>query len=362
MKLLRLASLIGACALTVALMGCQPPSAAIAEPAVTPIVAPTAQPFPLPDLKGQPAQQVAATFFTWYAQAVREGMQRGERLTLDAVAETGYLEPALVERLRTDLAAMQGGFGGADPVLCAQDVPSEVRVTVVTADADQATLALTSDLIGHGLMIEMAQRDGLWRIANIGCGGTQASAAAPLPTTAPASPSAAQQEALRPGWQVFVSPNFGYSLGYPTEWVLQEHLADPNQPPIGPEQVKAISLIMPQAWAEAMAKRQGPPDPNAPVIAPFTLEVVRGDKETLGQVYVAPTQSETLELSGVAVRRDVEQITDTLSLVRYIVQHPGDPQLWLVFTDPISGFPERLEGNEETLATLTEIVASLRFN
>ncbi|MBN1401556.1 MAG: hypothetical protein JXA74_12005, partial [Anaerolineae bacterium] len=104
------------------------------------------------------------------------------------------------------------------------------------------------------------------------------------------------------------------------------------------------------------------PDPNAPVIAPFTLEVVRGDAEALRQVYAPPTESQPIALGGHAATRDVEQITDEISQIRYVVQHPNAPDLWLVFTDSISGFPDRLPDNEATVAVFEEILQTLRFN
>jgi hypothetical protein len=207
--------------------------------------------------------------------------------------------------------------------------------------------------------VVVQQMEGVWQIVDIRCGlGDVAAPAA----GAPGQSEAPDAEPAREGWMVYANGEYAFDLSYPADWTHQELVADPNQPPIGPEQVKAMTLLMPQAWAEAMASRQGPPDPNAPVIAPFTLEVVQGDEAALRQVYPEPTTREAMEIAGYAATREVEMINDTLSLVRYLVRHPGQPDIWLVVTDPISGFPDRVPGNEANLATFAEILATLRID
>jgi hypothetical protein len=121
-------------------------------------------------------------------------------------------------------------------------------------------------------------------------------------------------------------------------------------------------LLMPQAWADALAARTGPPDPDAPVIAPFTVEVVRGDEAALRGVYPQPEQGAAIGLGGGPATREVEMLSDALYQVRYVLQHPADPELWLVLTDSITGFPDRAAGNEAALAAFAAILESLQLH
>jgi hypothetical protein len=69
--------------------------------------------------------------------------------------------------------------GGYDPVLCAQDVPSGVKVSNVSVDGSKATVTLKESFGGSDKMIEVAmKKDGFsgWKINNIICQEGQAEA------------------------------------------------------------------------------------------------------------------------------------------------------------------------------------------
>lgn len=393
---LAMAALAGAL-LAPGLAGCRPLDAGSPEAVMAPAAGGTATaaapgllqpatvaPAPtlaLPDRTGLTAEQVAESFYAWYISAVEASFQGGP-LVYDAASLSagGYLVPELVSRILAERDAMSGAPGGADPLLCAQDVPNTVRAAVQTEVSNRAEVFMTSDLVGHRWMVSMDRLDGAWRIVDISCGRGDAVADAPLPLDTPdprytpqatgpdTAPSGGKGNTApadlglvpaREGWSLYHNDQYAFHFSYPADWAIQEHTSQPDQPPLGPDALEMIVLIMPQAWADAMA-RQGPPDPNAPVIAPYTLEILRGGAEVLSN-YPPATIVEDAALGGELATRRVEMITDALSQTRVVVQHPEDPALWLVFTDSISGFPDRLAGNEAVAAAYAEILDTVRL-
>ncbi|MHB1318120.1 MAG: hypothetical protein ACYCYF_05825, partial [Anaerolineae bacterium] len=300
----------------------------------------------------------------------------------DALATTGYLSPALVSSLVAAREAMSGSLGGADPIACAQDLPLTVEASLTVAGETVAEVDMISDLIGHRWTLDLERVDGAWRIAGIDCqAGERTVVDAPLPLDTPdpnytpavtgpdTAPSGGRGNEppevkglvpAREGWTLYHSLEYGYHLSYPADWTHQEYAARPGEPPLGPPELVLSVLIMPQAWADAMAALQGAPDPNAPVIAPYQLEVLRADEARLRALY-PPATEEPWGLGGMPATRRVEAITDTLSQVRIVARSPQHPDFWLVFTDSISGFPDRLAGNEVIAATWAEIMDTVRL-
>ncbi|MBN1890944.1 MAG: DUF3828 domain-containing protein [Thermoflexales bacterium] len=163
-----------------------------------------------------------------------------------------------------------------------------------------------------------------------------------------------------PGWQSYANDEYGFQLHYPDGWTYKEARSEPDQPPIGPANVKLIVMFMPQAWADEMNKG-GPPDPNAPGIAPFALEVSVGTLQDYQQAYTPAARSENVAVNGKTLVREQDVISDELSMFRYRFESSSHPDLRLTFLDPISGFPDRRQGNEHTLELFEGMLASLTF-
>ncbi|MFO7696499.1 MAG: hypothetical protein R6X16_05015 [Anaerolineae bacterium] len=362
----------GAVALALSLAACRPvgvPLAPSDPTAPAPFVEPTLAVPALPARAGVAPDRVAHAFYIWYVAATEASFGSGVSVYDDASLEEGYLAPALLQDIRARREAMSAAPGGADMLLCAQDVPQTVEALLESVDGDAAVVLMTSDLIGHRWRLEMERYAGEWRIAAIDCRPEERVAVAtptplvplggkPFPTGESPAPTL---EVDSDGWLVYDSAAYGFRFSYPADWTHQEHVSEPDQLPIGPEELELLVMIMPQAWADAMAARSGPPDPEAPAIAPFTLEVFRGDEETLRLNYPQPEQAAAIGLGGGPATREVEVFGEGLSLVRYVVQHPSDPELWLVITDSITGFSDRVADNEGTLATFAEILETLQL-
>jgi hypothetical protein len=152
---------------------------------------------------------------------------------------------------------------------------------------------------------------------------------------------------------------YGYQVALPPDWTWKEL---PTQGPGTPEDWPVIRIIhlYPQAW-DAQINRGGPPDPTAkPVVAPVQIEVVVGPPEQFRRVYPEPTYSETIEREGLPVIVETDVFGER-SLTRYVFTCPDAPELYVTLTDQLTGYPERVIGNEAIADLVPEIVQSFQF-
>jgi hypothetical protein len=161
--------------------------------------------------------------------------------------------------------------------------------------------------------------------------------------------------------QLYQNEEHGFQITYPEGWAYRENRSEPDKPPLGPENLVLNVMFMPQEWADAMDNRSGPPGPNTPVIAPFSLEVTVGSLEAFRNTYIEASESERLMINGVPATYEIERFNETLYMVRYAIEHPGRPDVRLMLRDPISGFPDRLPGNEATVQQFAAMIETLEF-
>lgn len=371
MKTIRTLSIAFAVLALASLSGCAPRSEA--EPRETPRPLPTIE---LPPTQASPLE-VVEQFYAWYLAATR-GPAPAAAMNEGMVQESGYLTPEGVRRIEETIASFQGG--GYDPVLCAQDVPESVSVQGFQPGAAQAEVWLGSSFAGHRLKVILLHGEEGWRIDEIVCLFGQEEApviAAPAPATpaptapavasgptampevAPSGPADAATDATIPaGWKVYTNGDYGFRIAYPADWTYTEAVNAPDQPPMGPPNLKASVMFMPQEWADRLS-HGGPPDPNAPVLPPLAVEVTEGTWEEYRNTYYDPTEAEELQINGRVVVREVEQITDELATVRYWCECPQRPDVRITVVDYISGFPQRLAGNEAVVETYRQMIATL---
>jgi hypothetical protein len=137
----------------------------------------------------------------------------------------------------------------------------------------------------------------------------------------------------------------------------------PIQGPGTPDDWPMVQNVMlfPAAWADRFEQSR-PPAPDAPPSYPAAfVEVIAGPEAQLRRVYPEPTRSERVDDKGYTLTTEVEQVNEEIRLIRYVIQHPGNPELWIVISDTISGFSDRVAGNEEVAAMVLPIVESFRF-
>jgi hypothetical protein len=171
------------------------------------------------------------------------------------------------------------------------------------------------------------------------------------------------QSAASASEQVFrltETDGYGFQLTYPQDWTFKElETQGPGMPEDWP--IERVVQFFPQAWAEAL-NSSGPPDPTQPpVVAPLSLEVCVGPDEAFRRAYPAPTASERVDMDGATLVIERDQLGEQIQLVRYVFQHPQDPELRIVLIDYLSGFPSRAAGNEALVALLGQMVSTMRF-
>jgi hypothetical protein len=160
-------------------------------------------------------------------------------------------------------------------------------------------------------------------------------------------------------WQVLQDQTYGYQIRYPADWTSRE--LDTSR---GPEDWPVVRILhfYPQSWADEM-NRGGPPDPSRPgLVAPLGLEVCLGPQEQFRRAYPEPTTSRLVELKGVQVTLEQDNLNKELVQYRYVFQDPDNDALRVVLVDQISGFPRRRAGNENIAQLIPKIAATLRFS
>jgi hypothetical protein len=326
--------------------GCAPAEATpvARDPASSALVAASPEPTrALPDREGLSPVQVTRAFYEWYIAVTAPGV-REEPLGAQVLRDSGYLDAALVDKI--DHVWQNPDSFRADPVLLAQDLPKAVYPELLATEADRAKVLVTSDLIGHRIEVTLRQLDGVWQIDQISLDRPNGEAQAPAAAT-PAPAGGTSQADAPAGWQTYRNDRFAFAFDYPAGWRVEEILEDPNQPPIGAPNVRMILMFWPQDWD---------------LDVPFQVEVTQGSLEEYRANYMEPIARETREVDGLVIEREVEGVTDEITIVRHLVQNPADDALRLTFMDMISGFPERASGREAAVALLEDVVVTVTFD
>lgn len=340
---------------------------AVAQPtAAMPTPPPTLAPEPavIIDPTGMAPGEVAKTFYTWYIESWHSPDRA--QLAPNAYEQTGYLTDELVQKLdRTREEMESSGSGGVDLILCAQDIPQHVRVEQVDAQGEQATVLLSSSFEGHRLEIDLQQIGGIWKIAGIRCGvgsseasatesaqpteiASSAGSASPIESATPtaASTSTPLERPEFANWRIYQNAAFGIQIAYPPDWVYEELITDPNKPPIGAANVQMVVLFQPQEWE---------------LSTPFILELTEGSWEEYRGSYIEPAKTEALELNDYPALFELEQVTDEITILRYLIENPTDSDWRVTFVDSIAGFPERVQGNEEYVELFQQMMQTFEF-
>ncbi len=347
------------------LSACAPVSPAMETPAPLPTLTPA--PVAIADSAGMDPAAVVETFYRWYID-YNSGPLARNALRDGVLVETGYLTAEYLARIDEALATFGAPGGAVDVILWAQDIPDSVEVLNVDREADRAQAEVATSFAGHKLVVDLQLIDGRWLITDIRpqieetAGGPPPASQPTAVTPAVGDGSTAQPVTVDLGdGQLYRNEEYGFQITYPEGWAYRENRSEPGQPPIGPESLVLNVMFMPQEWADAMDNRSGPPGPNTPVIAPFSLEVTVGSPETFRDAYTVATESEPMVINGVPGAREIDRFSDTLFILRYAVSHPGRPDVHLMLQDPISGFPDRLTDNEATVQQFAAMVETLEF-
>ena len=333
--------------------GCLVP--VVDEPA-TPAPVEPATPTPA-ELDAQTPEDVVRVFYEWYIGTINASRAAGEmrNLLMDgSYRTTGYLTDELIAKIEATVASFEGG--GYDPILCAQDVPQSFVIPSASVAPDRTTVVVETSFPGHAFQVDVVMVDGEWKIADIICAASD-EGIAPVATAEPMPTPAVADSAGTEGWQVFRDDNYGFQLSYPQDWTFVE--IELRNPELDKPLVRLVHLL-PQAWADQL-KTGGPPDPNSPpVIAPLAVEVSIGTMDEYRRAYVEPTHSETVQLGDYTATLE-EYASGEIREIRYILQDPENSDLRVTVRDQLSGFPARVEGNEDVISVANLILTTFEF-
>ena len=159
---LRLLVLLAAAAVAAACLAAPPGDAPLpVEGPPAPDATPAPPPIDIPSPAGLGPEELVETFLRWYVEYPGHAIHDG------AVGRTGYLTDDYPDRLEEIVAGYD--LGSADPILCAQDYPTNIRAQPAVITGDDAVLHVTSDFPNHRLEVHLTSVEGQWRIRQVYC-------------------------------------------------------------------------------------------------------------------------------------------------------------------------------------------------
>jgi hypothetical protein len=149
-----------------------------------------------------------------------------------------------------------------------------------------------------------------------------------------------------PGWATFTDATYGFTLQYPADWTYDEvDLTDPAMPPAG--QMDRLIFFAPEGWDESFIALE--------------LEVYELDDEAFAATFIPATREEEVVredgLRYTKLTHDYGQVT----MFQVLFQSLANPDVRVVFTDYVTGWPDRLAGNEAVAETFTRMLATFQF-
>ena len=115
-------------------------------------------------------EQVVDAYYAWYLDYIGDpGSDDFRNPMVDrAYRDSQYLSPSFVGHVDALLSADTPM--GADPFLCAQDIPTSLTPGAVFTTGETASVVVRSSIDGHVFTVDTKKADGNWIITNITCG------------------------------------------------------------------------------------------------------------------------------------------------------------------------------------------------
>ncbi|HSL45344.1 MAG TPA: hypothetical protein VK897_18055 [Anaerolineales bacterium] len=104
--------------------------------------------------------QVVQNFYDWYIS------YEGHPLVDQAYRSSEYLSPEFISYLDDFTGSGEWNY---DPILCAQEIPTEVTALPVQISEQKALVEVTTSFMDHSLTVELTRVDGDWRIDKVIC-------------------------------------------------------------------------------------------------------------------------------------------------------------------------------------------------
>lgn len=117
-------------------------------------------------------QQTVETYYAWYLEYIGDPQDEkiDNPLVDRAYRKSNLLTTRLIGHIDEKLASSEGI--PADPFLCAQDVPQDIKIQGVLNKGKKAQVVVRTDFPGHVFTVDTQEKNGRWQIANVTCGGS----------------------------------------------------------------------------------------------------------------------------------------------------------------------------------------------
>lgn len=294
-------------------------------------------PPPTPGPEREDSRDVVVDFYTWYLGF--EGNAFVEGVYQDHPAVSPTFVQAVVERLESFEK------GGYDPFLCAQDRPDEVAALGVTVSGDVAVVTVVTDFVDHEFAVELEAEGQSWRITNVVCDSESDAELVPEVYGPVAGTEWGPWESV-PGWPIFVEETYHFMVQYPEGWSIEDvDLDDPNKPPSG--SMARLVYFAPADWDEDFIA--------------FQMEVYDLDDEAFAMALPPATSEEEVVRDDGLVYTRLDHEFGEFTMRQYLFSSLTSPDVHVVFTDYLTGWPDRLEGNEGVAAVYEPMLASFGF-
>lgn len=320
-----------------------PSEAATVPPAPTTAPAlPQEDVAPPPHPEGEEAADPGAVvdaFYTWY-------LDYGGNVLVDKAYHNA---PEVSLALAQDVDALLASFdkGGYDPFLCAQDLPSEVVVSSLTVSGDRATALMRTNLAGHTFAVELGKGEAGWQLTGVDCGyGSGSKDVGPEEAVSSDDPAQGGPREVVADWPVYVDDDYHFMVQVPAGWAYEDvPIHAPNRPPAG--NMERLVLFKPEGWDEDFIA--------------FQFEVYEMDDETFAREL--PPATDTQEIvrdDGLVYTKLIHEFGE-FRMVQYLFRSPTNPEVRVIFSDYLTGWPDRLEGNEAVAASFAPMLDSFGF-
>jgi len=122
-------------------------------------------------MAAEPAD-VVASFYGWYLDHAGYDAESGTMrnpLVDGSYAAREELSPALVDEVDALLASFREGGAGYDPLLCAQDIPTEFSVNTSSISESVAEVRVETSFVGHSFLVMLEKTGSEWTITAVRC-------------------------------------------------------------------------------------------------------------------------------------------------------------------------------------------------
>jgi hypothetical protein len=112
-------------------------------------------------------EEIVESFYAWVIDWEYDPQQNAPQPPEGHYYERQEIAPELVYHVERTIASFDGK-GGYDPLLCAQDIPENIRAGEATFNGDQATVIVTTSFDTE-FSVALIQLGGQWKIRLVEC-------------------------------------------------------------------------------------------------------------------------------------------------------------------------------------------------